>query len=192
MSISKFMVNTKKNKSRLDRNEWLERSLALLAQNKGNFNIDELVKQLGVTKGSFYWHFKNRDDFVNKLLDYWESSSTQSVFIEMEKYSNKDAETRLLKLMRLLRNKEVCNYDIAMRNMATLNKEVATKVVKVDEMRLNFVNSLFEEIGFSGKDLEVRVHVFAVFHSLREGFLGKELTDSESELKAMHAFFIKK
>ena len=109
----------------------------------------------------------------------------------MEKYCDADAEKRLLVLMRLLRNKAVCQHDIAMRNMATLNKQAAAKVLKVDKMRLNFVNSLFREIGFRGKDLEVRVHVFAVFHSLREGFLGKELTDSESELKAMHAFFIK-
>ena len=185
------MVIKKKN-SRLKQDEWLESSLAQLAQNKGNFNIDDMVKKLGVTKGSFYWHFKNRDDFIHKLLDYWESSSTQSVFIEMEKYSDMDAEKRLLVAMHLLRNKVVCQHDIAMRNMATLNKQAAAKVLKVDKMRLNFVSSLFRDIGFRGKDLEVRVHIFAVFHSLREGFLGKKLTDSEAELKAMHAFFIKK
>ena len=186
------MANTKKQKSRIHRDEWLERSLALLAHNKGNFSIDELVKKLGVSKGSFYWHFENRNDFVQRLLDYWESTTTKSILIEMEKYRDQDAEKRLLVLMRLLRNKEVCNHDIAIRNMATWSKEVAGKVLKVDEMRLNFVGSLFREIGFRGKDLEVRVHVFAVFHSLREGFLGKKLTDSETELKAMHAFFIRK
>jgi AcrR family transcriptional regulator len=182
----------KKKNSRLKQDEWLERSLAQLVQNKGKFNIDELVKKLGVTKGSFYWHFKNRDDFIHKLLDYWESSSTQRVFDEMEKYSDVDAEKRLLVAMRLLRDKAVCQHDLAMRNMAALNKQAAAKVLKVDKMRLNFVNNLFRDIGFRGKDLEVRVHVFAVFHSLREGFLGKKLTDSEAELKAMHAFFIKK
>ena len=186
------MAKINKNDTRLTRDEWLDHSLDLLSQNKGNFRIDELVKKLGVTKGSFYWHFKNRDDYLHNLLDYWESSSTQSVFIEMEKCRDEVAEKRLFILMRLLRNKAVCNHDIAMRNLASSNKEVAAKVLKVDEMRLNFVNSLFKEIGFRGKDLEVRVHVFAVFHSLREGFLGKELTDSESELKAMHAFFIQK
>lgn len=181
-----------KKDTRLNKDEWLERSLTQLAHNKGNFNIEELVKKLGVTKGSFYWHFKNRDDFIQKLLDYWENTSTQSVLIEMEKYYDADAEKRLLELMRLLRNKAVSQHDIAMRNMATLNKDAAAKVLKVDEMRLHFVSSLFKEIGFRGKDLVVRAHVFAVFHSLREGFLGKELTDSESELKAMHAFFIQK
>jgi AcrR family transcriptional regulator len=185
------MVIKKKN-SRLKQDEWLERSLKQLAQNKGNFNIDDLVKKLGVTKGSFYWHFKNRDDFIHKLLDYWESLSTQNVFVEMEKYCDADADKRLLELMRLLRNKTVCQHDIAIHNMATLNKQAAAIVLKVDKIRLNYVSSLFREIGFRGKDLDVRVHVFTVFHSLREGFLGKKLTDSEAELKAMHAFFIKK
>ena len=178
--------------SRLNKDEWLERSLTLLAHNKGNFNIEELVKKLGVTKGSFYWHFKSRDDFIHTLLDYWENTSTQNVLIEMEKYHDEDAKKRLLELMRILRNEAVCHHDIAMRNMATLNKEAAAKVLKVDKMRLHFVGNLFREIGFHGKELEVRVHVFAVFHSLREGFLGKKLTDSECELNAMHAFFIQK
>ena len=33
--------------------------------------IDDLVKRMGVTKGSFYWHFKDRSDFLSQLLDYW-------------------------------------------------------------------------------------------------------------------------
>ena len=150
------------------------------------------LKSWALPKAASTGTSKNRGDFIHKLLDYWESLSTQSVFVEMEKYCDADADKRLLVLMRLLRNKAVCQHDIAIRNMVTLNKQAAAKVLKVDEMRLNYVNSLFREIGFRGKDLEVRVHVFTVFHSLREGFLGKKLTDSEAELKTMHAFFIKK
>ena len=178
---------------RVSKAEWLQTALKLLdSEGVEAIRVDRIARELGISRSGFYWHFKNRDDFIHKLFDYWESSSTQSVFIEMEKYSDADAEIRLLVLMRLLRNKAVCQHDIAMRNMATLNKQAAAKVLKVDKMRLNFVSSLFRDIGFRGKDLEVRVHVFTVFHSLREGFLGKKLTDSEAELKAMHAFFIKK
>lgn len=184
------MTKVTTQKSRLTRNEWLERSLASLAQNKGNFHLDELVRMLGVTKGSFYWHFKSRNDFIHSLLDYWENTSTNSVLKQMGTYRDLDAEQRLLALMRILRNKEFATHDIAIRNMASWNQEVADKVVKVDELRLNFVRSLFSEIGFTGKELEVRAHLFAVFHSMHEGFLGMELTDSETELQAMHALFI--
>lgn len=108
----------------------------------------------------------------------------------MQKYSDTDAEKRLLALMRILRHKEFATHDLAICNMASWNKEVADKVVKVDELRLDFVRSLFSELGFIGAELEVRTHLFAVFHSMHEGFLGKELTDSETELQAMHALFI--
>ena len=98
-------------------------------------------------------------------------------------YASKSCEDRL-------RHKEFATHDLAIRNMASWNKEVADKVVKVDELRLDFVRSLFSELGFIGAELEVRTHLFAVFHSIHEGFLGKELTDSETELQAMHALFI--
>jgi AcrR family transcriptional regulator len=55
------MVNEPKN--HLTKEEWLERSLALLAQNKGNFSLDELMNKLGVTKRSFYSHFNSRNGF---------------------------------------------------------------------------------------------------------------------------------
>lgn len=162
MSIPALMKNTTKQSSRLTQEQWLERSLTLLSENKGNFRIDELVKKLGVTKGSFYWHFKSRDDFVHSLLDYWESSSTNNVLTQMEEYSEAGTEKRLFELMRILRNKEFCNHDIAIRNMASWDNEVADKVIKVDELRLNFVRSLLGEIGFINEDLEVRAHLFTV------------------------------
>lgn len=110
----------------------------------------------------------------------------------MEKHKNSDAKKRLLELMRILSNKEYSCDDIAIRNMAAWSKEAANTVMSVDEMRLNVVTSLFKELGFRGKDLEVRVHIFVVFQSLRQGYLGKQLTGSEAELKAMHKFFIGK
>lgn len=65
---------------RLTREEWLAKALEVLAR-KGvaGMRIDALSKALGVTKGSFYWHFKNRDDFTKNLLDYWMSAFTTNV-----------------------------------------------------------------------------------------------------------------
>ncbi len=143
-------------------------------------------------QGSFYSHFNSRNDFVRSLLDYWESTSTNSVFTQMQEYSDTDTEKRLLALMRILRHKEFAIHDLAIRNMASWNKEISDKVAKVDELRLGFVRSLFSEFSFIGAGLEARTHLFDVFHSMHEGFLGKELTDLETKLQAMHALFIQK
>jgi AcrR family transcriptional regulator len=181
-----------KQQLRLTREQWLERSLEMLATTRGRMRIDELVKSLGVTKGNFYWHFKDKADFVKSQLDYWESTTTRNVIEEMEKHRDEEPTMQLLALMKLLSNKEFCDHDIAIRNMVISDGTVATKVALVDKMRLDYVTHLFSEIGFTGKDLEARVHLFAVFHSLREGFLGKKMTNSEDDLMARFKFFIAK
>ena len=192
MSILKSMEKPGKQPIRLSREQWLQKSFNMLAMTKGRFRIDDLVESMGVTKGSFYYHFKDKADFVKCQMDFWESNATQSVIDEMEKHKGEDASMRLLALMRLLRNKNFCDHDIAIRNMAVWERSVADRVIEVDQMRLEFVRNLFREIGFTGADLDARTHVFAVFHSLREGFLGKKMTDSEEDLMAMYRFFTAK
>jgi AcrR family transcriptional regulator len=186
------MESATKTSTRISREEWLDRALDWLEHSKGYFRLDDLVKALGVTTGSFYWHFKGRDDFINSLLEYWEVMTTRSVIGEMEKHADANAKTQLLELMRILRNKAFCRHDIAVRNLAIWHQGAAKKVAEVDEMRLGFVRKLFEDVGFSGDDLEARAHAFAVFHSLHEGFYAKELTDSETEMKAMFEMFTRK
>ena len=186
------MDKKKKQQVRLTREQWLKRSLGMLATTRGRVRIDELVKSLGVTKGSFYWHFKDKADFVKSQLDYWEETSTRNVFEEMEKHRDKEPAMQLLALMKVLSNKKFYDHDISIRNMAVWDGTVATKVARVDKIRLDYVTHLFSGIGFSGKDLEARVHLFAVFHSLHEGFLGKKMTNSEDDLMARYKFFIAK
>jgi AcrR family transcriptional regulator len=54
----------------LDRNEWVEAAIAVLAeQGVQGMRIEVLAKDFGVTKGSFYWHFKDRQDLFNAVLD---------------------------------------------------------------------------------------------------------------------------
>jgi AcrR family transcriptional regulator len=48
----------------LSRDEWLEKALIVVSREGGaKLRINNPVTEVGVTKGSFYWHFKSRDDF---------------------------------------------------------------------------------------------------------------------------------
>ena len=57
------MVQASK-KMRLSRESWLQQALEILAEDPQHLRVDEVARRLGVSKGSFYWHFKNRSDFV--------------------------------------------------------------------------------------------------------------------------------
>ena len=68
----------KRRQTRLTREEWLSRAFELLArEGPSKLHVETLVKRLGVTRGSFYWHFDSRRLFIRALVDYWARFSTQ-------------------------------------------------------------------------------------------------------------------
>jgi CubicO group peptidase (beta-lactamase class C family) len=59
--------------NRLDRDDWLRAArLALLHRGASGVRVEVLAQELRVTKGSFYWHFRDRDELLEALLQEWE------------------------------------------------------------------------------------------------------------------------
>ncbi len=69
-------------RTRLSADDWEQGALDLIAaQGVGAVTVESLAKQLGVTKGSFYWHFPTREALLKAAFDRWEKQSTDK-FIE--------------------------------------------------------------------------------------------------------------
>lgn len=54
----------------------------------GAVAVEPLAKKLGVTKGSFYWHFENRDALLKATLEWWEEECTEAVIALVEKIAD--------------------------------------------------------------------------------------------------------
>jgi AcrR family transcriptional regulator len=177
---------------RLTRERWLSAALEIVARKGGaKLRVRDLVQNLGVSTGSFYWHFRSRDDFVAKLVDYWGREFTSRVAEHMANVEG-DPRKRLLLMMEYLLEQDSARYDVAVRAWAAQEPAVARRVRRVDQLRLRVVRSLFKEMGFSGKELEMRTSTFVVFHSLELGFLVQaSKKDRRRHLRARHAFFTK-
>jgi AcrR family transcriptional regulator len=174
--------NTQKKKTRLSRRKWQELALDILIK-EGNtkLRIDNLVRCMGVTKGSFYWHFKDRDDFILSLVEYWAKVSTLSV-VEHMKQVQGNAEERLLELMQFIVINDLTRYDIAVRAWALMEPQVAHIVRKTDRRRLNFIRNMFAEMGFEGKEQEMRARTLIIFHAMEHGLLVKKAEEERLEL----------
>src|SRR4051794_6442265 len=65
---------------------WIDEGLrALAAGGPGAVRIEPLAKALGVTRGGFYWHFRDRGALLEALLDTWERRSTDEVLERVER-----------------------------------------------------------------------------------------------------------
>jgi AcrR family transcriptional regulator len=178
-------------KPQFDRESWLRSALEILAQKgQAKLRVNDIVADLGVTKGSFYHHFKDRADFVQALLEYWSAALTDEVIAKTESLNDLSARERLLFLMKAIQRQGLDRYDIAFRSWAAQEPAVAAMVEEVDTHRYKFIRSLFSEMGFTGSDLEDRVRIFLVFHSAQGAvFIPNGRQRSDAMIKRWHAFF---
>ena len=86
---------------RLSRQDWVDAALSAMARSGlSGIAVEPLAKKLGTTKGSFYWHFRNREDLVTATLESWEKGSTDAIIETLRPHS--DGRARLRQLMEAL------------------------------------------------------------------------------------------
>src|SRR3546814_11650797 len=88
-------------KGRLSAEDWAQAALDLIAENGvAAVAVEPLARRLGVTKGSFYWHFPSRDALLQAALERWESVEQEAVFGTLE--TTPDPRERLRNLFQLV------------------------------------------------------------------------------------------
>ena len=145
--------------------EWLEAGLQALGKSGvSNLTVEGLAKSLKIAKAGFYWHFKNRDDLMRQLLDYWTREITEVVTANPAILELKP-KSRLIRTAEIILDYDLTRYEIAIRQWALQDAGAARAVRKVNRLRLDFIRTTFSELGFHGEDLEVRTMMFVCYHT---------------------------
>ncbi len=130
--------------SQLSRGDWVAAALEALALHGiHGVRVQTLAKQLGVTTGSFYWHFRKRSELLVAMVDFWEAAMTDSVMEAVRDASGTPAE-RILTLMEDVVLRHRTRYDAAMRSWAQSDPEIAVRVRQVEARRRRYVEGLFQ------------------------------------------------
>lgn len=128
--------------SQLKREDWLEHGLmALAAHGVDALTIDGLCKQLQVTKGSFYHHFKNRKVYLTNILEYWEAKYT-SDFITASQAEGTVRE-QLLRLNDLVLA-SFGTYEVHIRAWAQADPLARAFQERVDQRRIAYLQQLYQ------------------------------------------------
>jgi AcrR family transcriptional regulator len=167
------MVAPKKRQT-LTREDWLAAALdALEKSGAEGVRVLPLARSLGVSRGSFYWHFRDRDELLAAVLDYWDRWSTQAVIDALDA-SRDDPESRLLALMEMVTERRLTRYDPTVRAWAVRDAVARRVVRRVDRRRLAYATDLFRKAGFAAAEADARARLLAVYLSADPIFFAPE------------------
>lgn len=134
-----------------DRQAWLDAGLqTLVEEGTQGLRIMSIAKRLGVTKGSFYWHFKNLEQYQCALLDEWERRYTQAP-IKAATGAGAGAHEQLRSLFSTTPAMAL-KLGSAMRAWAITDDRVRAAQTRVDQQRVAHVAQLLEALGWSREE----------------------------------------
>ena len=144
---------------------WIECATDVLVdQGIDHVRVDLLAQQLGVTRGSFYWHFKDREDLLRRVLQAWRDKATVNLTVRLES-ANQDPLEQLRGVLSLpFRGRaavRAARIELAIRAWARRDQTARFAVDEADSSRMGYIAQLFSALGFPV--VEARSRAFLLY-----------------------------
>lgn len=146
-------------RTQLDRERWIEAAINVLArEGVAGLRVEVLAKHCGVTKGSFYWHFKDKQSLLEALLDQWKDGRIRDIEKTTSVAPGKEREQLhyAIELYGASRNRKGMFIELAVRDWARHDTQAAAVVESVDLYRLECTRKLFVAAGMSDAEAKSR------------------------------------
>jgi len=160
----------------LTRDDWISGAWDMLGvYGLDGVRVEPLARRLGVTKGSFYWHFKDRQQLVEALLDRWFLIWDGQMSPHMEQAA--DPADRVWALFESVVGRVTRGQTVSLRMLSHSDADVARRIEERDAQRLAFLMEQLVAIGFSSDEARVRGQVYQTIMTgeyLRSGGLPLE------------------
>jgi AcrR family transcriptional regulator len=175
---------------RLDRRTWAAAALEALAEGgPGAVAVEPVARRLGTTKGSFYWHFPDRQALLLAALELYEQESTEAVIASLQHHPNREDQLRSL-VDRVFRSESGdAVYHVLLANATDPN--VAPVLKRITARRVEYLVEAMTELGYSrGEGHQRAVLAYTTWLGLveTERALAGELFSSKEARRGYVAF----
>jgi AcrR family transcriptional regulator len=145
---------------RLGREAWVAAAFRLLGRRGiAAVGVEPLAKALGVTKGSFYWHFKDRRALLEALLAYWEERETSAIIADVEAVPGPPADQLRRLYLRARADRDALGPELAIRDWARHDRFARKAVVAVDARRMAYIARLFRPLSAGAAEAEAKAEL---------------------------------
>lgn len=143
------------NRQSLSTEDWADAALDAVAD--GGIDavaVERIARTLGVTKGSFYWHFNSRGALLEAALDRWERQQTEDVIARAE--MEQDARRRIHRLFRGADGSKRAGQLYLAFAAAANDALVGPVIQRVNNRRIQFMVDCYLAMGLAAREARQR------------------------------------
>jgi AcrR family transcriptional regulator len=154
------MPRAAKKASPLGPQDWVQAATDMLV-NEGidAVRVDVLAKRMAVTRGSFYWHFKDRQELLQAVLQAWREQTTENLTHRLET-AHTDPQQQLRDVLSLPHRgraaERAARIELAIRAWARRDDKVRRVVDESDASRIAYIAQVFSALGFAAAEARHR------------------------------------
>ncbi|KGM51459.1 TetR family transcriptional regulator [Lysobacter concretionis Ko07 = DSM 16239] len=179
LSAGKSSAGKSERVGRLSADDWAQAAIDLIAeQGVSAVAVEPLARRLGVTKGSFYWHFPSRDALLVAALERWEKMEQETVFGQLEAVA--DPRERLRALFSMVAHEYKAHIIYSELLKALDHPAVQPVIGRVSERRLEYLTASFRQAGLGRDDARNRARLA---YAAYVGFLQLNLQLKQTRLQ---------
>ncbi|RVU45066.1 TetR/AcrR family transcriptional regulator [Rubrivivax rivuli] len=168
---------------------WVEAATAVLVdQGIDHVRVDVLAGQLGVTRGSFYWHFRDREDLLRRVLQAWSEQTTEQLTRRLATARTLPQEQLRDVISLPFRGRaaaKAARIELALRAWARRDELARQAVDAADAARIGYHREIFAALGFAEADAEHRAFLLYGYE-VAESLLHRQGTAAQRQARAAY------
>lgn len=178
---------TEPDRASLTPEAWVDAATQVLVdQGIDHVRVDVLAGQLGVTRGSFYWHFRDREDLLRRVLAAWRERATEQLTRRLER-AHTDPRQQVHDVISLpFRGRAAAHaarIELAIRAWARRDETARAAVDEADASRIAYHVHLFAALGFALP--EARSRAFLLYgYEVAESLLHRQGSEEQRRARA--------
>jgi AcrR family transcriptional regulator len=166
---------------------WVDAATAVLVdEGIDHVRVDVLASQLQVTRGSFYWHFRDREDLLRRVLQHWSEQATEQLTRRLASASSNPREQLQDVISLPFRGRSAARaarIELAIRAWARRDPMAQQAVDDADAARLAYHQQIFQALGFGAE--EARSRGFLLYcYEVAESLLTRQSTAASKQTRS--------